>query len=68
MAVQIKSEHAQRRSNFPYWTITEDIVEVVAFVRLNEYIGFIHIEMEGGGHTRRQQREKSHRAKRRIYM
>lgn len=31
MGVQIKSEHAQRRSILHYWTITEDIVEEVAF-------------------------------------
>lgn len=31
MGVQIKSEHAQRRSILPYWTITEYIVEEVAF-------------------------------------
>lgn len=64
----IKSEHAQRGSHLPYRTITEDIVEVVAFVRLKEYIGFRHIEMEGGGHTRRKQRKQSHRAKCRTCM
>lgn len=31
MEVQIKSEHAQKRSILLYWIITEDIVEEVAF-------------------------------------
>lgn len=57
MGVQIKSEML-KEVIVPCWTITCDIVEKVAFCE-TQCVAFRYLEMEEGGHSRRNQGTKS---------